>query len=146
MTTTPPPQQGLLFPADGEPPKPKRAPISADQARQAEQERRELAARTTPGHWVAQHGAQGILEESEVAQLAEGAARVWSLMKDGAWYDADQIELAAGNGAPAREGLRRMRDLRPTLERVGLVIEKQRVKAAQRLFQYRITQKPQANQ
>lgn len=58
-------------------------------------------------------GGVGILTLEDLQELTEATERVYQLMKDGRWHTRDEIELAAGtNGRPAREGLRRMRELR----------------------------------
>ena len=88
--------------------------------------------------WIRAHGARGIIEPSEVPDLTQASGRVLALLNDGEWRTADAIRAAAGRfGAPASEGLRRMRDLRPLLEKVGLEIVKRRCSDS-RLFEYRI--------
>lgn len=62
---------------------------------------------------VAALGGVGILTPDDLKDLKEGVFRVYNLMKDGNCHSPDEICLAAGkNGVPAREGLRRMRELR----------------------------------
>ena len=79
-------------------------------------------------------GAIGILTTTDLMELGAGTQRVFDLMQDGGWYTSDQIEIAAGeNGIPAREGLRRMRELR----RAGVEIEKERMPGT-RQWKYRI--------
>ena len=63
-------------------------------------------------------GGVGILTDKDLAELSEGVRRVYALMSDMAWHSAEDIRLAAGNGRPASEGLRRLRELR---ERVNIV-------------------------
>ncbi|MGB0758666.1 MAG: hypothetical protein ACPGPS_04005 [Rubripirellula sp.] len=88
--------------------------------------------------WIRAHGARGIIDPSEVPDLTQASGRVLALLNDGEWRTADAIRGAAGRfGAPASEGLRRMRDLRPLLEKVGLEIVKRRC-GDSRLFEYRI--------
>ena len=88
--------------------------------------------------WLREHGATGILNQEEVADMRRATARVFFLLADGQWHDAVAIRVAAGShGQPAAEGLRRMRDLRRPLARYGLRIEKQRT-ADSRLFSYRL--------
>lgn len=78
-------------------------------------------------------GGHGVLDESDCDDLADGTARVMNLMKDGRWYTVDEIELAAGkDGVPAREGLRRMRELR----KHGWNVEK--IRSQGRDYMYRI--------
>ena len=58
-------------------------------------------------------GGAGILNYRDITELTRGVRRVLTLMSDGGWHTAEEIELAAGeHGIPAREGLRRMRELR----------------------------------
>jgi len=91
-------------------------------------------------NWLARHGAIGILHDNEVAVLSESTRRVLHLLSDGAWHDANQIRaVAGGDGPPASEGLRRMRDLRPVLSNYSLQIVKARQDSS-RLFIYRIEQ------
>jgi len=81
------------------------------------------------------HGGEGILSSTDVEELTNGKGRVLQLMSDGLWHTADEICLAAGeNGKPAREGLRRMRDLR---NEPGLDIERERVEGT-RDWRYRL--------
>jgi len=68
------------------------------------------------------------LYESDLEDFNDAVGRVWVLLRDGAWHYAVDIEEAAGSpGRPAREGLRRMRELRPLLTSRGLFIECRRV-------------------
>ena len=91
-------------------------------------------------NWLKSHGAVGVLLSADVSDLQSSSARVFDLMKDGEWHGPDAICLVAGsNGIPAREGLRRMRDLRPVLKQRGFQIERRR-DGELRLFKYRITQ------
>lgn len=70
-------------------------------------------------------GGDGILTATDLPDLHSGTGRVFRMMLDGRWYSAEQIELAAGeNGVPAREGLRRMRDIRKI---PGFDIERKRL-------------------
>lgn len=58
-------------------------------------------------------GGVGILTERDISDFSASVQRVYALMRAGGWFSAEEIELAAGeNGKPAREGLRRMRELR----------------------------------
>jgi hypothetical protein len=67
-------------------------------------------------------------------QLNEANERVLYLMSDFKWHTPDEINLAAGvDGVPAREGLRRLRELRKYF-----TIETQRVKEDKRLFIYKL--------
>jgi len=62
---------------------------------------------------VSSLGGEGILNPDDLKELKEGTHRVYILMSDLAWHSPDEICLHAGkNGVPAREGLRRMRELR----------------------------------
>jgi hypothetical protein len=79
-------------------------------------------------------GGDGILDEKDLAELSAGVKRVYQLMSGGSWHTAEEIELAAGEGGvPAREGLRRMRELRGA----GFEIERERVGDG-RVWRYRI--------
>lgn len=80
-------------------------------------------------------GGEGILNETDVPKLNASCQRVYELMKDGGWYRADQIRLAAGrDGREASEGLRRMRELR----KHGFDIEMRRLSDDSANFEYRI--------
>jgi len=90
--------------------------------------------------WLKQHGAIGVLLPEEVQGLGEASIRVMRLMADKQWHDANEIRAAAGgDGPPASEGLRRMRDLRPQLESRGFCIIKSRSKDT-RVFTYKISE------
>ncbi len=79
-------------------------------------------------------GGSGILEPKDLRDLNEAVRRVYELMRDGRWYSAEEIEMAAGvNGRPAREGLRRMRELRSA----GYEIDRERCDD-NRVFRYRL--------
>lgn len=79
-------------------------------------------------------GGSATLTDRDISDFHEAVQRVYDLMKDGAWYSPDQIELAAGkDGIPAREGLRRMRQLRKLF-----TIEKARDDLSSRLWLYRL--------
>lgn len=81
-------------------------------------------------------GGEKHLDENDAVQLKAGTKRVLELMKDGQWHEADEICLAAGqNGIPAREGLRRARELR----RLGYLLECS--KGEGRSFKYRLREK-----
>ena len=79
-------------------------------------------------------GGTGVLTPSDLVSLNAGVRRVYALMKDGRWYGPDEIERAAGGGVRAREGLRRMRELRS----FGFEVERMRATGNTRLFQYRL--------
>ena len=73
--------------------------------------------------------------------LSENDLEDWVLLRDGEWHYANEIEEAAGSpGRPAREGLRRMRELRPLLTSRGLHIECRRVATISRDSIYRVTE------
>jgi hypothetical protein len=78
---------------------------------------------------IAALGGKGILREDDVADLDASVAKVFEFMRDGEWHTATEIIEAAG----CREGLRRMRDLRPTF-----TIDKRRSGISKREFEYRI--------
>lgn len=79
-------------------------------------------------------GGRGILTDKDMEDLSAACVRVYHLMKDGRWYNPWEIDTAAGHdNRPAREGLRRMRELRKLFE-----IESRR---AGRTWQYRLTEK-----
>lgn len=83
-------------------------------------------------------GGRGILTEQDLKEFGSSERRVYDLMSDGKWRTASQIRAAAGkDGIPAAEGLRRMRALRPVLERRGCKIERSRHSDG-RSFLYRI--------
>lgn len=80
-------------------------------------------------------GGVGILNDDDILAFKAAQLRVFALMSDGEWHHPDEIELAAGqNGKPAREGLRRMRELRIPGK---LEVEKVRV-PSRRLWCYRL--------
>ena len=80
------------------------------------------------------------LYESDLEDFNDAVERVWVLLKDGEWHYAREIESAAGaSGRPAREGLRRMRELRPLLNSHGVSIECRRLAAFSRDSVYRVT-------
>ena len=84
---------------------------------------------------IKQLGGEGVLSHTDMGALNGGVRKVFMLMRDGAWYTREQIELAAGSdGIPAAEGMRRMRELRQWFN-----IEMERV-GESRLFRYRLTQ------
>lgn len=75
----------------------------------------DFSARRTesPALRIEKLGGVGVLSVADAKQLSAAAERVRALMSDGLWHTREEIELAAGeNGIPAREGLRRMRELR----------------------------------
>jgi hypothetical protein len=79
-------------------------------------------------------GGCGILNHKDVAEFKAAVRRVYALMCDGRWYAADEIENAAGeHGRPAREGLRRMRELREA----GFEIDRER-QGDGRTWKYRL--------
>ena len=79
------------------------------------------------------------LHENDLEDFNEAVGRVWSLMQDGEWHAASEIEEAAGlPGRPAREGFRRMRELRPLLDVRGWSIECRRIRALHRDSMYRV--------
>ena len=79
------------------------------------------------------------LYEHDLEEFNEAVGRVWSLMQDGEWHAASEIEEAAGfPGSPAREGLRRMRELRPLLDARGWLIECRRIRTLHRDSMYRV--------
>jgi hypothetical protein len=64
------------------------------------------------------------LGAKDLAEFRDASRRIWDLIRDGNWHRAEAIELAAGGGEiRAREGLRRLRELRPIVARRGLSIE-----------------------
>lgn len=72
------------------------------------------------------------LTDKDLVELGAGVRRVYEMMKDGQWYSRDQIDQAAGRyGYPAKEGTRRLRELRR-----WFTIEK--VKANNRHWHYRL--------
>jgi len=78
-------------------------------------------------------GGVGILTDADLVQLKSAVGRVYLLMRGGAWYGREAIELAAGTGGqPAQEGLRRMRELRQFFR-----VERRRV-AERRVWEYRL--------
>lgn len=69
-------------------------------------------------------GGEGILNASDLQDFSSAESRVADLMSDGKWHDADEICMAAGkDGVPAREGLRRYRSVRASLETKGFVFD-----------------------
>lgn len=89
-------------------------------------------------HWLKSHGAVGLLNERDVGELEIGTRRVADLMQDRQWHHPDEIRrVAGGPTAPASEGLRRMRDLRPIMEPFGWEVARKRIPGT-RLWQYRL--------
>jgi len=79
------------------------------------------------------------LHGNDLDEFNEAISRIWSLMRDGEWHYASEIEKVAGvPGRPAREGLRRLRELRPMLGQEGLFIECRRIDAFSRDSVYRV--------
>ena len=79
------------------------------------------------------------LHGNDLDEFNEAIRRIWSLMRDGEWHYASEIEKVAGvPGRPAREGLRRLRELRPMLGQEGLFIECRRIDAFSRDSVYRV--------
>jgi hypothetical protein len=54
-------------------------------------------------------GAEGILRVEDLPALGQHKLKILTLLSDGAWHSRDEIEACV---APAREGMRRMRELR----------------------------------
>lgn len=80
-------------------------------------------------------GGEDLLTDDDLIELGRGVRRVYDLMVDGRWYSADEICMAAGqDGVPAREGLRRMRELRR-----WYTIERDRPTTGERFWVYRLT-------
>lgn len=71
------------------------------------------------------------MTERDMSGLQEACRRVWRLMKDGAWHDAQAIIDAAGQ----REGIRRMRELRG----LGYIVERDRSEGS-REWRYRLVE------
>jgi hypothetical protein len=87
--------------------------------------------------WLAAHGAEGILQHSEVKDMKKASARIFYLLADLQWHDAEAIRNVAGkNGILASEGLRRMCDLRKPLQQYNIKIKKARLYNS-RNFYYR---------
>jgi len=70
------------------------------------------------------------LNPADYGALDGGRRRVLSLMMDLKWHSAFEIRRVAGGS----EGLRRLRELR----KKGFYIEKRRLKAERRHFEYRL--------
>lgn len=84
---------------------------------------------------AARLGGVGVLTQGDLAKLNAAVLRVFGLMSDWRWHKAVEIRQVAGeDGRPATEGLRRMRELRGR----GFEIEKRRVGADNRAFEYRL--------
>jgi len=81
-------------------------------------------------------GGRGILTPRDLDELRAGTRCVAELMLDEQWHGPDAICCAAGmKGTPAREGLRRLRELRKL---PGVLIEKKRVSEG-RQWVYRLS-------
>jgi len=90
--------------------------------------------------WLKAHEAEEILSHKDVTDMKKATARVFYLLSDLEWHSAESIRVAAGKeGAPASEGLRRLRDLRKPLRTYGLTIKKAKLHEA-RLFYYRLAE------
>lgn len=77
-------------------------------------------------------GGEETLTDKDMLELGAGVRRIYEMMKDGQWYSRDEIDKAAGrHGYPAKEGTRRLRELRR-----WFTIEK--VKANNRHWHYRL--------
>ena len=86
---------------------------------------------------IARLGGEGILTADDLPDLKAASRRVLKLLGDHQWHHPDEIMRAAGTGnTPAREGLRRMRELRPYYH-----IERKRLEGS-RLFLYRLAPPP----
>jgi len=73
------------------------------------------------------------LRKTDMPALTAGCLRVFAVLRDFQWHQADEIRDVAGTpGAPASEGLRRMRELRRVYE-----IDKRRV-GDTRLYEYKL--------
>ena len=70
----------------------------------------------------------------DIKELGAGKNRVLRLMLDYEWHSAEEIRSTARGS----EGLRRLRELRPTLDRAGYRIEKRRIKENSRHYEYRL--------
>jgi hypothetical protein len=66
----------------------------------------------------------------DMSELQAACHRVYGLMRDRAWHRAQRVIDVSGQ----REGLRRMREL----EGIGYRIDKRRVVADQREYEYRL--------
>ena len=90
-------------------------------------------------------GGGGALSETDLRDFSQASQRVYRLLADGDWHSANAIRNAAGeDGRPASEGLRRMRDLRPMLNKYGFEIDK--AAGGGRLYFYRIVVKEQSDE
>lgn len=69
------------------------------------------------------------MTERDFSGLQSACRRVYDLMKDGQWHDAQAIIDASGQ----REGMRRMRELR----QIGYTVEERR-ETGRREWQYRL--------
>ena len=92
---------------------------------------------------ISKLGGEGILTLADIEAFKGAKQRVALLMSDGRWHHAEEIDDAAGeNGVPAREGLRRMREVRAELEPRGFEFERERV-VGRRAWRYRMTRRPE---
>ena len=79
-------------------------------------------------------GGNGLLTDADVQALGAGVLRVYKLMQDGLWHGPEEIcRIAGENGHSAREGLRRMRELRK-----WFAVERKRAEDGSRLWFYRL--------
>lgn len=79
-------------------------------------------------------GGEGVLTEKDIQELKDAALCVLALMADGGWHKPSEICFAAGQyKREAREGLRRLRELRRFFK-----VEKMRSSLGSREWLYRL--------
>lgn len=79
-------------------------------------------------------GGEGILNEKDLGELAAATQGVLALMADGDWHRPSEICYAAGGfKREAREGLRRLRELRRFF-----IVDKERSPGSGREWSYRL--------
>lgn len=79
-------------------------------------------------------GGHGKLNGMDLVDFQEAQVKILGLMLDGAWHEKVEMRVATGQ----EEAPRRMRQLRPVLEKLGYRIECKRFDAPGRVFKYRI--------
>jgi len=86
-------------------------------------------------------GGEGVLTEKDIQELKDATLCVLALMADGGWHKPSEICFAAGQyRREAREGLRRLRELRRFFE-----VDKMRASLGTREWLYRLKFKTPAN-
>lgn len=79
-------------------------------------------------------GARGQLSGIDLADFQEAQGKILNLMLDGDFHTKDEMRAVTGQD----EAPRRMRQLRPILDRLGYKIEVKRMEVPGRVYHYRL--------